>query len=125
MRRVSRACHDALQCVQPRAVLLAPLSSTGAPPSLTSSSRTHRADKLTLCARSQLWKSHKVLCHRDPNVFYLPPLRPDEIDTLREFQDVPLRQGERLVDAAAPDQYGADLRAAMNVRLEPLGLLER
>ncbi|GAA5945204.1 hypothetical protein JCM3775_003697 [Rhodotorula graminis] len=90
-------------------------------PATTRCSACSREPFCSRRCQALLWKSHKVLCHRDPNVFYLPPLRPDEIDTLREFQDVPLRQGERLVDAAAPDQYGADLRAAMNEYFTSIG----
>ncbi|TNY19551.1 hypothetical protein DMC30DRAFT_417798 [Rhodotorula diobovata] len=26
-----------------------------------------------------LWPSHKVLCKRDPHVFYLPPMSPGDI----------------------------------------------
>ncbi|BGP47023.1 hypothetical protein JCM10450v2_002875 [Rhodotorula kratochvilovae] len=34
-----------------------------------------------------LWPTHKVLCGRDPNVFYLPPLTPDELKKLDEIKD--------------------------------------
>ncbi|BGP38946.1 hypothetical protein JCM10449v2_002884 [Rhodotorula kratochvilovae] len=34
-----------------------------------------------------LWPTHKVLCGRDPNVFYLPPLTPEELKKLGKIKD--------------------------------------
>ncbi|GAA5848749.1 hypothetical protein JCM9279_002931 [Rhodotorula babjevae] len=77
------------------------------------------------CGRScqaLLWPSHKVLCKRDPTVFYLPPLRADQIQTLREVQDKPLRQGQRLIDEVASVEDGEELQQSMEYFYKVVGL---
>ncbi|GAA5936121.1 hypothetical protein JCM3775_003588 [Rhodotorula graminis] len=44
------------------------------------------------CQR-KFWCVHKVLCGRDPDVLYLPPLSPDELDNLDRIKDAPVVQG--------------------------------
>ncbi|GAA5923004.1 hypothetical protein JCM3775_006221 [Rhodotorula graminis] len=59
-----------MQCLQSRTLLLKALPD---PPDRPSS--------------TQLWPTHKVLCKRDPDVFYIPPLTARELDLVCAHKD--------------------------------------